>query len=209
MSRPALLKQASYPPPAMMRAADPRSPAGQMLAWSDALGFLPPYLCPARQEEPAGHKLYVEGTPGEDAQCLEALRAVLTDADVPYFDFAAVLRRSPLDRRQAVLSWRSSADAVRAMAAIAARQMPRGDVVDAVVVDPARLRSVGPRPALRRRAAPCRRGGTGRRRGEAGRRPRRPLRSSALRALAAKLTVATSDGPARVFIEAAVAGRAA
>jgi len=67
MSRPALLKPASYLPPAMMCAVDPRSSAGQMSAWSDALGFLPPYLCPAHGEAPAGYRLYVTAAAGDDA----------------------------------------------------------------------------------------------------------------------------------------------
>jgi len=113
----------------MMRAVDPRSSAGQMSAWSDALGFLPPYLCPAHGEAPAGYRLYVTAADGDDAVLLDALSAVLTDADVPRFDFGVLGR---LRTRLALLSWPCSADAVRAHGAFEARQQPRGDLARAV-----------------------------------------------------------------------------
>jgi len=88
-----------------------------MFAWSDALGFLPPYLCPAHGEAPAGYRLYVTAAPGDDAVLLDALSAVLTNADVPRFDFGMLGR---LRTRLALLSWPCSADAVRAYGAFEA-----------------------------------------------------------------------------------------
>jgi len=109
----------------MMGAGD--RPADQMIAWSDATGFLPPYFC--RGQNLAGYLMQVQGAPGEDALFLDALREVLRDSNAPQFDFAALLHRSLLNERQAVLTWCSSADALQAKSAFEARRQPRGDVV--------------------------------------------------------------------------------
>lgn len=103
--------------------------------WSKATGCPPPYYVPPqRPGDVPGYKMVVFGMPSD-----ETLRSVLTDAGVPQPDFIDRDGRGPdpFGEPLAVLTWRSSADAVRAKSAIAEYLRPRGPIAEAAWWAPA------------------------------------------------------------------------
>ena len=117
---------------ALGNARAPRTPRrwDRQTLWSEATGYPPPYYVPLRPWRPGdvpGYKMVVFSMPSD-----EALRGVLTDAGVPQPDLIDRGGRcpDPFGEPLAVLTWRSSADAVRAKSVLAEHLRPRGAIAE-------------------------------------------------------------------------------